>query len=175
MTPHIALLRAVNVSGRSVAMAELRALFDALGFPGAKTLLQSGNVVFDARGADAALEARLETAFEARFGFAADFIVRSAAEWGGAIAANPFPAEARADPAHLLMMPLKGPPSGALDWPGPERIEIRGRDAYLVYPQGIGRSKLTVARIEKALGVRGTGRNWATVLKLAEASGLRAG
>jgi uncharacterized protein (DUF1697 family) len=43
---YIALLRAINVGGRWLAMAELRTTFAKLGFPDAKTLLQSGNVVF---------------------------------------------------------------------------------------------------------------------------------
>ena len=51
---------------------------------------------------------------------------------------------------------------------GPEQVAIVGRNAYLVYPDGIGRSKLTITVIEKKLGVRGTARNWNTVLKLAE-------
>jgi uncharacterized protein (DUF1697 family) len=168
MTPHIALLRAVNVGARSVPMAELRALFAALGFADAKTLLQSGNVVFAAQGADAALEAQFEAAFAQRFGFASDFLVRSGAEWAKAIAANPFEQEARTDPAHLVVMALKTAPAATgFPWDGPERVAVRGRQAYLVYPEGVGRSKLTLATAEKKLGVRGTGRNWNTVMKLA--------
>jgi uncharacterized protein (DUF1697 family) len=46
-----------------------------------------------------------------------------------------------------------------------QRIRIVGC-AYIVYPDGIGRSRLTNQLIEKMLGTRGTGRNWNTVLKL---------
>lgn len=169
MSPHLALLRAVNVGGRTVALAELRTLFEALGFEDVKTVLQTGNVVFHAAGADAALEMRLERAFADRFGFAADFIVRSSEEWARMLAQNPFPDAARDDPSHLLLMPLKSAPTGGLDWGGPERIALGDRCAYLVYPEGIGRSKLTITVIEKALGVRGTGRNWNTALKLRDA------
>jgi uncharacterized protein (DUF1697 family) len=49
---------------------------------------------------------------------------------------------------------------------GREIVRAHGREAYLVYPDGIGPSKLTHALIEKTLGTRGTGRNWNTVLKL---------
>jgi uncharacterized protein (DUF1697 family) len=49
---------------------------------------------------------------------------------------------------------------------GPERVEAKGRELYLVYPAGIGTSKLTNSVIERALGVRGTARNWNTVMKL---------
>jgi uncharacterized protein (DUF1697 family) len=70
-------------------------------------------------------------------------------------------------------MPLKSPPKPAAVKAlqaairGPEQIAVRGRELYATYPAGIGRSKLTVALIEQKLGVRGTGRNWNTVLKLA--------
>lgn len=47
---------------------------------------------------------------------------------------------------------------------------MQGRHAYIVYPDGIGRSKLTTALIEKHLGTRVTGRNWNTVRKLATLS-----
>ncbi|HEY3887310.1 MAG TPA: DUF1697 domain-containing protein [Caulobacteraceae bacterium] len=178
MAIHIALLRAVNVGGRSLKMGDLAAFARDLGFDNPRTLLQSGNLVFESadRG-DAALERRLEAEAETRFGFQIDFMLRSAAEWRGLIKANPFPDAARDDPAHLLVMPLKaGPADGALEAlrvaiKGPEKVEIVGRDAYLVYPDGIGRSKLTIAVVERKLGVRGTGRNWNTVLKLGEMAG----
>jgi uncharacterized protein (DUF1697 family) len=50
---------------------------------------------------------------------------------------------------------------------GPERVEARGRQAYIVFPEGIGRSKLTPAILERRLGAGSTGRNWNTVMKLA--------
>ena len=51
---------------------------------------------------------------------------------------------------------------------GREIVKARGKQAYFVYPDGVGRSKLTIQVIEKALGTRGTARNWNTVLKLGE-------
>lgn len=98
--------------------------------------------------------------------------MRTAAEWRELVAANPFPAEARDDPGHLLAMVLKdAPPVAALAAlrgaiVGRERVELAGRTAYLVYPDGVGRSRLTAALVEKKLGTRGTARNWNTVLKL---------
>jgi uncharacterized protein (DUF1697 family) len=73
-------------------------------------------------------------------------------------------------------MPLKEKPAaGALDAlraaiRGRETVELMGQDLYITYPDGIGRSRLTNALIEKTLGARGTGRNWRTVLKIAEAA-----
>ncbi|HEX4198629.1 MAG TPA: DUF1697 domain-containing protein [Caulobacteraceae bacterium] len=175
MASHIALLRAVNVGGRSLKMGDLAAFARDLGLGEPRTLLQSGNLVFEspAKG-DAALEKRLETEAKKRFGFAIDVMVRSAAEWQALMTANPFADAASDDPAHLLVMPLKtAPAKDALERlraaiKGRELVELAGRDAYLVYPDGVGNSKLTIGVIEKALGVRGTARNWNTVLKLAE-------
>jgi uncharacterized protein (DUF1697 family) len=171
----IALLRAVNVGGRSVAMAELRTLLAELGCGNPRTLLQSGNAVFAlaARTSAAVFEATLEAQALRRFGMPVAFMLRSAAEWDTIIARNPFPEAAQRDPAHLLLMALKGEPAAASvralrdGYNGPETIHVAGRDAYLIYPEGIGRSKLTNALIERKLGVAGTARNWNTVLKLA--------
>jgi|SRR5215813_758027 len=177
MPTQIALLRGVNVGGKAmVAMAELRELFAELGFADARTLLQSGNVVFEAPSAQtpAALEQKLEAAAAKRFDRPIDFFVRSAKDWAGVIAKNPFPAEAQRDPAHLVLMALKAAPSAAAvkalkaAIKGRETVNAAGRHAYIVYPDGIGRSKLTNALIERTLGTRGTGRNWNTALKLAE-------
>jgi len=170
----IGLLRAINVGGRTVKMADLKAMAEGLGFTDARTLLQSGNLVFaGGTGDEAEVERALEAAAAARFGFDVDFIVRRAPEWAAMIAANPFPQEAIDDPSHLLAMPLKtAPATGGLTKlrtaiKGREQAEVVGRTAYLVYPDGIGASKLTIAVIERHLGVRGTGRNWNTVQKLA--------
>jgi len=171
----VALLRAVNVAGYgSVSMSALRTFFEDLGFAGARTLLQSGNVVFDAGSlADAAIERRLEAEAEKRLGLRTAFFVRRAAEWQALIAANPFPDEAELDPSHLVVVCLKAEPSKAAvarlqaAIKGPELVRVgSGRHVYVTYPAGIGRSKLTAAMIEKALGGAGTARNWNTVLKL---------
>ena len=174
MAVAIALLRAVNVGGRSVKMADLVQMAREHGFENPRTLLQSGNLVFETeRMPDAAIEAELEAAAEARFGFAIDFVCRSPGEWAALIERNPFPEVARADPARLLAMPLKSaPPEGALDAlraaiKGREQAALAGRDAYLVYPDGAGSSKLTITVIERHLRTRGTARNWNTVGKLA--------
>jgi uncharacterized protein (DUF1697 family) len=169
----VALLRAVNVGGRTAAMADLRAMLVELGFVAPKTLLQSGNVVFASQEAGAALEARLEAAFAARFGFASDVVVRTAAEWSAVVDANPFGRMATDDPSHLVVMALKARPEPAAiealraRIPGRESLEAVGRELYIAYPDGIGPSKLTNVAIERRLGVRGTARNWNTVTQLA--------
>jgi uncharacterized protein (DUF1697 family) len=115
----------------------------------------------------------LESEAAARLGLQTDFVVRSAAEWRAIIERNPFPQQAKNDPGHLLVMVFKQAPTAAdvktlrAAISGRERIEAVGAHAYLVYPDGIGRSRLTTGLIEKTLGTRGTGRNWNTVVKLA--------
>jgi uncharacterized protein (DUF1697 family) len=175
----IALLRAVNLAGlNKVGMADLRDFAQDLGFENPKTLLQSGNLVFSAasRSGDR-LEATLEQAAKEQLGVATDFFVRTASEWKAVIAGNPFSTEAKRDPGHLLAVVLKAAPDRARVSAlqdvikGREQVRVKGRLAYVTYPDGIGRSKLTMAVIEKALGTRGTGRNWNTVLKLGALAG----
>ena len=176
MIVHVALLRAVNVGGRNrVAMADLLALLAALGFAGGRSLLQSGNLVFQGDGRSSAeLEQLLEDETAARLGLRTDYLVRRAEQWEQLVVRNPFPAEAARDPGHLLVMLLKEAPAAAdvaelqAAIQGPERVHADGTQLYAIYPTGIGRSKLTTSLIEDKLGTRGTGRNWNTVLKLAE-------
>lgn len=176
MSHAIALLRAVNVSGTgALKMAALRALGEELGFTNVRTLLQSGNVVFEgAEGGGDALESRWEKAVEERFGVKTTFMIRTPAEWRTMIAANPFETEAGMDPAHLVVLAAKGD-VGAENVEklraaikGAEKVAPGRRCLYAWYPDGIGESKLTVKLIERHLGVPVTGRNWNTILRLAE-------
>jgi len=174
MTTYIGLLRAVNLAGRNkVGMSDLRDLLTALDMRDARSLLQSGNVVFRSASRSAAqLERTLEKETKARLGVETDYFVRTADEWSELIADNPFPREAKSDPGHLVAMCLKAAPDRAAVTAlqqaiaGREVVRAVGRHAYIVYPDGIGRSRLTMALIEKKLGTRGTGRNWNTVAKL---------
>lgn len=171
----VALVRGINVGGHNkIAMADLRKLAESLGLVNPRTLLQSGNLVFDGgRKSPAALEKMLEAETEKLLGVKVDYIIRSADEWQAVIAANPFPKEAKADPSHLVVICMKAAPKPAdvkalqEAIKGPEVVRANSRELYAWYPAGIGTSKLTNAVIEKKLGARGTARNWNTVLKLA--------
>lgn len=173
--PMVCLLRGINVGGRNlVRMAALAGLFEELGCAGARTVRQSGNVVFRAAPRPG-LKKRIEDAMEKSFAVRPDAILRSGAELRRAVDANPFAGVERADPAHLLVVFLDGKPaaSGAAalqQWDrGPERVRVLGKDCYVHYPAGIGRSKLTAAVLEGTLRARGTGRNWNTLLELIRA------
>jgi uncharacterized protein (DUF1697 family) len=177
VTAFVALLRGVNVGGRTqVPMARLKAIAEALGLAEPRTLLQSGNLVFRTDRSDfAALEQTLEAAIADAFGYGADVLLRDAAAWDTALAANPFAEEARRDPTHSLVMALRTPPSDAAAAAlaeaatGDERVAVAGAHAYLFFPAGISKTKLTNVRIERLLGTRGTARNWNTVKKIAAA------
>ena len=175
MSIFLALIRGINVGGnKMIAMADLRDLLTKLGFTEARSLLQSGNLIFQAqKKTTAQLESLLEKEAEKRLGLKADFFVRTPAEWESLIAQNPFRKEAERDPGYLIVLFLKNAPDAervealraAIS--GREVIQAKGNHAYVVYPDGQGRSRLTNTLIEKKLGTRATARNWNTVLKLA--------
>jgi uncharacterized protein (DUF1697 family) len=172
---YIALLRAINLgSHNKVSMADLRGLLASLGLEEPQSLLLSGNLVFRCDSQPTArLETLLEKAAAKNLGVQTDFFVRSSKEWSSIIGSNPFRKEAKSDPGHLVVMCLKSAPSreavSALQQAitGREVVRANGREAYIVYPDGIGRSRLTTALIEKKFGTRGTARNWNTAVKIA--------
>jgi uncharacterized protein (DUF1697 family) len=153
-------------------MTDLRNFLTELGFDDARSLLQSGNLVFNSKvRTGAELERFLESEAHDRLSLEVDFIVRTPDEWKSVIRQNPFRKEAERDPGHLVVMFLKGVPEVEdmvalqAEIRGPEVVRAKGKQAYIYYPNGQGRSKLTHSILEKKLG-RGTGRNWNTVLKL---------
>lgn len=170
----IALLRAVNVGGRKLPMAELRALCGELGWEEVETYIQSGNLVFSASGKPAALESRLEAAIAERFGLAVPVLIRTAAQWAACAQANPFPKAGRDEPNRLQMLVSKSPPRSDAAEKLTERaqageaVRSAGGVLWFHYPNGAGTSKLTPALIDKACGSPSTARNWRTVLKLKE-------
>ena len=170
----VALLRAVNVGGRKLPMAELRALCGKLGWREVATYIQSGNVVFSADGKPEALETALEGAIRKAYGYEAPAIVRTAAQWRRYAPANPFPDAARATPNHLLMLVSKrSPADGAAEAiqakaAAGELVKRAGDAVWIHFPNGSGTSKLTPTLIDKAIGSPATSRNYRTVVKLQE-------
>ena len=173
MASFIVLLRAVNVGGSTLPMARWKEVLHGAGLS-ARTLGAAGSAVVVApdRTTSARLEAIVESSLAREAGLVTDAFARRPEEWAGIVQGNPFPAAAKEDPAHLVVTTLKDQPKPGA-WPvlnaeiqGRERVAPGIRCAYIVYPDGIGRSKLTPAVIERHLGVRGTSRNWNTVLSL---------
>ena len=168
----VALLRAVNVGGRKLPMAELRALCAELGWQDVATYIQSGNVVFTAAGKPGAIEKALEVGIAERFGFDAPVIVRTAAEWAHYPPGNPFPKAAKDEPNRLMLLLSKQPPAaGAEDIiqaraMAGEQVKRAGDALWIHFPEGAGTSKLTPALIDRAVGSPATARNYRTVIDL---------
>lgn len=153
-------------------MAALAEIFSAAGCGDVRTYIQSGNVVFEAPvEQDASLEDRLEAAIAESIGVTTRVTNRSAGELASIVEGNPFPPEYTDKVAVAFLSDEPASPNlEAIDemkHPA-EEIRLSGQDAYLYYPNGQGRSKMTTTLIEKHLGVRATVRNWRTVNKLLE-------
>lgn len=163
---YIALWRGINVGkAKRLAMADLKALLMELGATDVKTLLNSGNAVFDSKkklGAD-----KIRAAVLAKLGVDAAVILKTAAEWSS-IAAPHGITEAD-DPSRLLVAVTADPATlqaaAAISGQGDERFVVTAHAAYLWCAHGILESKAAVALLKK-LGQTGTTRNWATVQKL---------
>jgi uncharacterized protein (DUF1697 family) len=174
---YAALLRGVNVGGKTLRMAALRELLGGLGLEGVATYVQSGNAVFRApQGRSAALESDIESAIERELGLEVTVVVRTHAELAKIHAGNPF-VEAGCEPSRLYLTFLAQEPdkerAAALAAEGSDEEELRlvGREIYLHYPGGYGRSRINNAFVERRLAVRATTRNWRTVGKLVELTG----
>jgi uncharacterized protein (DUF1697 family) len=174
MTRFVALLRGVNVGGaKRVPMADLRALLEAQGHAGVRTLLNSGNAVFESTGRSTAAHARrLQAGIADTMGVEVPVIVKSAKEFETIVAGNALAASAT-DPSRLLVAftadsdALEGLAALKALVVAPERL-LAGRHAvYLWCPGGILASRAAEALLGKA-GRAATTRNWATVLKIAE-------
>lgn len=184
MPTHVALLRGINV-GRAnrIAMADLRSVVADLGHAEVATYLQSGNVVFTTTRDSAlpALATELSTAIEKKCGVSCHVIVLTASQWRSVVAANPYPAQAAADPTtvHAAVQQDDLTPdedqtltrllAEARAGGSPDHLTVVGRTTYLCTPGGLGRSKLA-ERLARAQGRdkdRATARNWRTVEALA--------
>jgi uncharacterized protein (DUF1697 family) len=169
---YIALLRGINVgTAKRVAMADLRALVEKLGYSDVRTLLNSGNMIFTgpvAAAEDAA--ARIEAALARRLGVSTRVTVLTAGELAAAAGANPL-GDAATNPSRLLVAVLSSHADRSLlkpllkqEW-APEALAVGARVAYLWCPDGIIESRVAKA-VGRALGEAVTMRNWATVTRL---------
>lgn len=174
MTRYAALLRGVNVGGRTkIAMADLRAVLADLGLSDVRTLLNSGNAVFDSDADPAELEGRVEVALADRLGLVTRCLVRTGDDVRAALAAHPFDGVAD-DGSRMLAVFLSADPAPsaaaehdpvALD---PDNIRVGPRVVYQWCPDGVSAAPLLVPFLEKRWRVTATARNWNTVSKLAD-------
>lgn len=177
MTHRIILFRGMNTGGVRAPVAELRAMAEGMGLKTPRTLLASGNLVVESGVAAGALEADVEAAMEKTFGLKVAAMVRTPEQWATLIAANPFPGEAKDHPAKVVAMVMKEAiRPGALEAVNAlardgERVEAVGGDLFFWFPNGQGESQIFKKATPRMMGM-GTGRNWNTVLKLAEMVGV---
>lgn len=177
MTRMVALLRAVNVGGRKLPMAEFRAQMSSLGWTNVATYIQSGNAVFDADCSPVEAEAAIEALIRQEHGYEAPAIVRTRDQWAAYPGGNPFPDAARATPNYLLMLVAKA----AIKPDAAEIIQARAtageqvrkvdETLWIHFPEGSGTSKLTPALLDKAIGSTATSRNYRTVCTLLDMLG----
>jgi uncharacterized protein (DUF1697 family) len=165
MPAFVAFLRAINVGGTGMLpMRDLAALCTRLGLKEVRTYIQSGNVVFKSGLSEKNIRSMLEPALAERLGKKTDVMVRTAAELRSVLKGNPFP---DAKPAQVAVVFLTAPAPGNLlddlSIPGPEEVHPAGREIYIHYPNGMGKSKLKLPR-----AIVGTARNLNTVAKLSE-------
>lgn len=172
----VALLRGINVGrNKRVAMSDLRALLEALGYQDVRTLLQSGNAIFTAGRATASkLEQQISERINEDLAMDVSVLVRTAAELIEVVAANPF--VAKGVPKNELHAAfLAGTPTSAKvasvdhDAFAPDQFAFGERVIYLRLPGGVMASRLP--DWERVLGVRATQRNWNTVTRLLDLAG----
>ncbi|MGK6354247.1 DUF1697 domain-containing protein [Sphingomonas sp. DT-207] len=165
--------RGINLGKRQLKSAELKAVVEGMGFTEVKTILASGNVVFEAGdAAPAALERDLHLALEKATGLKSEVFVRNRADLDALVKANPFPEEARERPSFLVVSFHREPvDKAAIDriaasYDGPERMVAVGRELFTDFPEGQGRSNLAPTMQKARLSQGNTARNWNTVLKI---------
>jgi len=165
----VALLRGINVGGRSVLkMADLRAVAEGCGFDDVRTYVQSGNLVFRAAGSAAEASTALRESLQAETGRDIAVAIRTAAQMAAVVERCPFEDTASVHVTFLVDGVRATKPTVDGDAFAPERYEVRGREVYLYLPSGIGRSPLAQALTKAGRAADGTTRNWRTVTALAE-------
>ncbi len=174
MTAFVSLFRGINVGGQhKIRMDELKDLHESLGFREVFPYIQSGNVVFSSDDADVArLQRQIEKGFEKKFGFHVEVFVRTSAELRDIIDNNPFQSQPSKESKWIVVLFLAARPDDTAQedllktYVGPEELFIIGKELYIYYTNGIGRSKLSLSLIEKKLKTVGTARNLNTILQL---------
>ncbi|TIU47156.1 MAG: DUF1697 domain-containing protein [Mesorhizobium sp.] len=175
MRTYVALLYSIILGeGRRVVMSDLKAMAEGIGLKNVRTLVATGNLVFESEKISiAGLETRLEVAFEKAFGRHVDIIVRSAEDWLRLATSNPFPADSveAGDQVAVRVMrkPVAEDAISGLQTraAGDEKVLLVGGDIWLVFSRERPSSRLLAAANHRRLGI-GTSRNWNTVRKLAE-------
>lgn len=176
---YISILRGINVSGqKKIKMADLKSLYELLGFKNVVTYIQSGNVIFDVETKNITeLKATIEQTIQEKYGFHVPVAIRTNQEIADIIRNSPFGSVNLAkDGAKILVTFLSSKPAEAnissiqQYVASSEKLFVIEKEAYLYCPNGHGKSKLSNIFLERKLGVEATTRNWKSVHKLYELS-----
>jgi uncharacterized protein (DUF1697 family) len=170
----ISMLRGVNLGKHNkINMSALRALYESLKFENPRTYVQSGNIIFRTTEKNsAALAKKIQNAIEREFGCRPEVILRTPDELRKAVATSPFAGRRGLEPNRLLVTFLAAEPApeahaALLNLKShPEELHLHGRELYIYFPDGVGRSRLPWSSVEKLLHVTGTARNWNSVTKM---------
>ena len=175
----ISMLRGVNLGPHNrIKMDALRAVYASLKFQDPRTYVQSGNVLFKTKEKNnAELANKIQAAIQKACGCSPAVILRTTSELRKAIAASPFADRPHLEPGKILLTfltaepPKDAPATLARFKDYPEELHLKGRELYIYFPNGAGKTKLPWSAVEKYLKVTGTARNWNSVtnmLKMAE-------
>jgi len=172
---YVALLRGINVGGhKKILMADLKALFETIGFTEIQTYIQSGNVVFSSEKEDD-LADKITAAIESKYSFNVPILIKKASEMAQILSKCPFSAE-KMEKSYFIL--LQENPSvenleeaTALSSPD-EEFHIIDDCVYIYYSKGAGKAKLGINFFEKELKVNATARNYRTMAKLLELTSL---
>ncbi|MDC9722864.1 MAG: DUF1697 domain-containing protein [Urechidicola sp.] len=173
---YIALLRGINVGGhKKILMADLKELLINEGLNNVQTYIQSGNVIFESDENQTTLSKNISTYIYKEYQFEVPVLIKTVAEWEVALNNNPFlKDDSEVDIKKLYVTFLSDTPTKEnaknlleLDY-SPDKFALQDNLIYSYYPNGSGKSKMTINIFEKKLKVSATSRNWNTINKLFE-------
>ncbi len=172
----ISMLRGINLASHNrIKMDVLRQLYTSLKLEDPRTYIQSGNVIFRTKACNLVLlSKKIQVAIEREAGFRTEVILRTTAELRKIVGSNPFARRGGIEPGKLLVDCLVSEPSAEARAqllslkPDPEEVHLIGRELFIYFPNGMGRSKLQGASLEKMLKIPGTARNWNSVTRMLE-------
>ncbi|MBY0471975.1 DUF1697 domain-containing protein [bacterium] len=172
---YIALVRGINVGGKTVKMAVLKEIFEDLGYEKIRTYVQSGNVVFEAgKASPDFIAGKIEKEILKKLGMTVPVLVQTPSDLKKVIVTNPFLKKRGVDPTKLHVTFLSGKFSkiGMAKFErvkaGKDQYELLGHVIYLHCPTGYGKTKFNNTFVERALATEATTRNWRTVNALYE-------
>jgi len=174
MAKYISLLRGINVGGhKKIKMDQLKTCYKSLGFKNVITYIQSGNVIFEVDESDPnKLVNLIENKIEKTFGFSVTVLIRTKSEFQKILENNPFLGERKEDISKLHVTFLSEAPIDHSLEPiekfrdKSEELILSGKEIYIFFPKGLGRTKLSNNVMEKKLKISATTRNLKTINKL---------